>query len=157
MLIEFDEMPTHSAGPVILASKVHQIAGTLDAVRMQLAPQDSYLHLIRERPDVARDGLGELVEDFLDANGLEHEAIDHWLLHPGGRRIIESMQEALGLSREDAEVSYEVLAEHGNVGTPAIFYVMKRVLDRRSPQRGERALMVTVGPGVTIGLMLLQW
>jgi alkylresorcinol/alkylpyrone synthase len=162
-IIEFDEPPVqpelsaHSEGPAIVASKVHQIGGTLGAVRMQLAADDSYLHLIRELPDVAADGLGELVDDFLASSGVDREAIDHWLVHPGGRRIIESIQEALGLSREQVADSYEVLAEHGNVGTPAIFYVMSTMLDRCQPQRGERALMVTVGPGVTVGLMLLRW
>jgi 3,5-dihydroxyphenylacetyl-CoA synthase len=160
-LIEFDESSTATLtdpeGPTVLASKVHQIAGTLDAVRMQLAPDDNYLHLIRELPDVAAEGLGELVDDFLGSNGIDRGTIDHWLVHPGGRRIIESVQEALGLSREQVSDSYEVLAEHGNVGTPAIFYVMKRMLERREPRRGEHGLMVTVGPGVTVGLMLLQW
>jgi alkylresorcinol/alkylpyrone synthase len=160
-LIEFDESPpappTDPQGPAVVASKVHQIAGTLGAVRMQLAPDDSYLHLVRELPDIAAEGLGELVDDFLGSSSIDREAIDHWLVHPGGRRIIESVQEALGLSREQVAVSYEVLAEHGNVGTPSIFYVMKRTLERREPRRGERGLMVTVGPGVTVGLMLLQW
>jgi alkylresorcinol/alkylpyrone synthase len=157
-VIEFDDMSTErAAGPVVIASKVHQIGGTLGAVRMQLTPQDSYLHLIRELPDVAGEGLRELVDEFLGEHDLEREEIDRWLLHPGGRRIIESLQEALELSREDARDSYDVLAEHGNMGTPSIFYVMKRALDRREPRAGERGLMVTVGPGVTVGLMLLQW
>jgi predicted naringenin-chalcone synthase len=145
------------SGPSVLASKVHQISGTLGAVRMQLAPDDSFLHLIRELPEVAGAGLRELVDEFLADQDLSRETIDHWLVHPGGRRIIESVQEALSLSREDVEVSYEVLAEHGNVGTPSIFYVMNGVIERRSPQEGELGLMVTVGPGVTVGLMLLQW
>ncbi|HTA15241.1 MAG TPA: 3-oxoacyl-[acyl-carrier-protein] synthase III C-terminal domain-containing protein [Solirubrobacteraceae bacterium] len=144
-------------GPTILASKVHQISGTLGAVRMQLAADDSFLHLIRELPDVAGTGLRELVDEFLAGQGLTRNGIDHWLVHPGGRRIIESVQEALSLTREDVEVSYEVLAEHGNVGTPSIFYVMKHAIERRQPQAGELGLMVTVGPGVTVGLMLLQW
>jgi polyketide synthase Type III len=144
-------------GPAILASKVHQISGTLGAVRMQLAPDDSFLHLIRELPDVAGEGLRELVDEFLAAQGLSRERINHWLVHPGGRRIIESVQEALSLSREDVEASYEVLTEHGNVGTPSIFYVMKRTIERCRQQAGELGLMVTVGPGVTVGLMLLQW
>jgi predicted naringenin-chalcone synthase len=162
-LVEFDEPSTqvsgslHTEGPAVVASKVHQIGGTLGAVRMQLAADDSYLHLIRELPDVAAEGLGELVDDFLGSSGVERGAIDHWLVHPGGRRIIESIQKALGLSREQVADSYEVLSEHGNIGTPAIFYVMKSMLDRREPRRGERALMVTIGPGVTVGLMLLQW
>ncbi|MGH2879182.1 MAG: 3-oxoacyl-[acyl-carrier-protein] synthase III C-terminal domain-containing protein [Solirubrobacteraceae bacterium] len=145
------------SGPSVLASKVHQIAGTLDAVRMQLSTQDSYLHLIRELPDVAAEGLAELVDDFLAANELGREAIDRWLLHPGGRRIIESLQEGLELSHEQARSSFDVLAEHGNIGTPAILYVMKRSLDERAARPGEHALMVTVGPGVTVGLMLLRW
>ncbi len=162
-LIEFDQAtddpadPAHPAGPAVLASKVHQVAGTLGAVRMQLTPEDSYLHLIRELPDVASDGLLELVEDFLGANGLRREAIDHWLVHPGGRRIIESVQEALELSREDVAASYDVLAEHGNMGTPSIFYVMQRAVELREPRAGDLGLMVTVGPGVTVGLMLMRW
>jgi 3,5-dihydroxyphenylacetyl-CoA synthase len=162
-VIEFDAMPgepeeiLEAEGPVIVASKVHQIGGTLGAVRMQLAADDSYLHLIRELPDVAAAGLSELVDDFLGSAGIDRETIDHWLVHPGGRRIIESIQEALGLSREQMTDSYGVLSEHGNIGTPAIFYVMKTMLDRCSPKRGEHALMVTVGPGVTVGLMLLRW
>ena len=106
---------------------------------------------------MAAEGLVELVDDFLGSNDLERSAIDHWLVHPGGRRIIESVQEALSLSREDVLDSYEVLAKHGNVGTPSIFYVMNHMLDRREPRPGELGLMVTVGPGVTVGLMLLQW
>ena len=158
-LIEFEEAPAGAGvtGPVVLASKVHQVAGTLGAVRMELTPEDSYLHLIRELPDVASEGLLELVDDFLATNGLEREAIDHWLVHPGGRRIIESVQEALELSREDVAASYDVLAEHGNMGTPSIFYVMSRALELRQPLAGELGLMVTVGPGVTVGLMLLRW
>ncbi|HEV3094676.1 MAG TPA: 3-oxoacyl-[acyl-carrier-protein] synthase III C-terminal domain-containing protein [Solirubrobacteraceae bacterium] len=145
------------AGPAVVASKVHQVVGTLDAVRMQLESDDSYLHLIRELPDVAAEGLGELADEFLAANGLEREDVDRWLLHPGGRRIIESLQGALGLTREQAQSSFDVLAEHGNIGTPAIFYVLKRSLEQRPARAGEHALMVTVGPGVTVGLMLLRW
>lgn len=157
-LIEFeDEGGREAPGPAVLASKVHQVAGTLGAVRMELTPEDSYLHLIRELPDVASHGLLELVEDFLRANGLERSAIDHWLVHPGGRRIIESVQEALSLSREDVAASYDVLAEHGNMGTPSIFYVMQRAVQDRAPRAGDLGLMVTVGPGVTVGLMLMRW
>ncbi len=164
-LIELDGLSGLSAvssgagatGPLVLASKVHQVAGTLGAVRMELTPEDSYLHLIRELPDVASEGLLDLVEDFLASNGLERGAIDHWLVHPGGRRIIESVQETLDLSREDVAASYDVLAEHGNMGTPSIFYVMNRAVELRRPLAGEIGLMVTVGPGVTVGLMLLRW
>jgi predicted naringenin-chalcone synthase len=154
MLLDADDA---ASGPTILASKVHQIADSLDAVSMKLAPHDSYLHLVKELPDVAGAHVGGLVDDFLKDNGLRRQMIHHWLLHPGGRRIIECAQRALSLPDEEVQVSFDVLANHGNVGTPSIFYVMHETIERRNPGAGERGLMVTIGPGVTVGLMLLRW
>ncbi len=144
-------------GPVIIASQVHQLPGTLDAVRLDLAPGDSYLHLARELPDLAGAGLPGVVGGFLARHELRHTDIDHWIVHPGGRRIIENVQTALELSEADLVTSWNALAEHGNVGTPSIFYVLKDTIERYAPEPGEHGLMVTIGPGVTVGLMLLGW
>lgn len=144
-------------GPAIVASKVHQIAGTLGAVKLELAAQDSYLHLDRDLPDKAGAGLAELADGFLCDAGLARGEIDHWIVHPGGRRIIESVQEALDLTTGQTAVSWEVLADHGNVGTPSIFYVLKKTIEQRAPRAGEHGLMITIGPGITVGLMLLRW
>jgi predicted naringenin-chalcone synthase len=144
-------------GPTIVASQVYQLPDTLHAVSLSFAPEDSYLHLARELPDLAAVGLGALVEKFLREYRLDEDAIDHWIIHPGGRRIIEGVQEALELSDEDAATSWQCLADHGNVGTPSILYVLKSTIEQREPQPGELGLAVTIGPGVTVGLMLLQW
>ena len=144
-------------GPMILATQVHQIGGTLDAVSLALSEQDAYLHLARELPDLAGAGLPGVAEKFLRRHGVEHSEIDHWMVHPGGRRIIENIQSALGLSDEQTATSWDALANHGNVGTPSIFYVLMDTIERSRPQPGERGLAVTIGPGVTVGLMLLQW
>jgi predicted naringenin-chalcone synthase len=63
---------------------------------------------------------------------------------------------ALDLSHAQLQDSYHVLATRGNVGTPSIFYVLNETL-RRRPGHGQRGLMVTVGPGITVGLMLLEF
>jgi alkylresorcinol/alkylpyrone synthase len=146
-----------SQGPAILASQVHQIPDSLGAVSLALSHEDSHLHLERELPDLAGAGLPEVVARFLGANGLRHAAIDHWIVHPGGRRIIENVGSALALSDEQLASSWDALAAHGNVGTPSILYVLKDVMEHSKPGAGERGLMVTIGPGVTVGLMLLGW
>jgi len=107
--------------------------------------------------DLAAAGLDRLVGGFLAAHRLSFEAIDHWIVHPGGRRIIETVRDALALTDEDVEGSWRVLADHGNVGTPSIFYMLADTFERRRPQSGERGLALTIGSGVTVGLMLLQW
>ena len=144
-------------GPAIVASKVHQIPGTLDVVRMELSDVDSYLHLDRDLPDVAAAGLADLVDEFLDCTGLVRADLNHWIVHPGGRRILDCVREALELGFERLEVSYDVLANRGNVGTPSIFYVLAETIRRNHPGPGARGLMITVGPGVTVGLMLLAF
>jgi predicted naringenin-chalcone synthase len=145
------------SGPVIRGSQVHQIPGSLDAVSLATSSLDSHLHLARELPELAAGELEPVVEAFLRARNLRACAIDHWIVHPGGRRIIEGVRDALALGDEDVALSWQALAEHGNVGTPSIFYVLRSTIEQRSPGPGELGLVVTIGPGVTIGLMLLQW
>jgi len=149
------EQGDQAAGPAVVASTVHQLAGTLEIVHMALADDDSHLHLARELPDLASAGLDRLVDDFLAPLGLTRYAIDHWMIHPGGRRILRCVQSVLGLPDDEVAISYEVLADHGNIGTPSIFYVLEETMRRRAPAPGDRGLMITIGPGITLGLMLL--
>ncbi|HTA04901.1 MAG TPA: 3-oxoacyl-[acyl-carrier-protein] synthase III C-terminal domain-containing protein [Solirubrobacteraceae bacterium] len=147
----------HAEGPLIIDSQVHQIGGTLGAVELECSVDDSHLHLSKELPELARDALAGVVERFLAGNDLTHQQVDHWIVHPGGRRIIESVESALGLADEQTELSWRALAEHGNVGTPSIMYVLSDTIESREPKQGEHGLIVTIGPGVTVGLMLLGW
>ncbi|HTZ87227.1 MAG TPA: 3-oxoacyl-[acyl-carrier-protein] synthase III C-terminal domain-containing protein, partial [Solirubrobacteraceae bacterium] len=144
-------------GPLVLDSQVHQIPGTLDAVQLECDADDSHLHLARELPYLAGAELEQIVAGFLRRNRVGREQIDHWIVHPGGRRIVENVQTALSLSDAEIALSWQALADHGNVGTPSIFYVLSETIEQREPEPGERGLIVTIGPGVTVGLMLLGW
>jgi predicted naringenin-chalcone synthase len=147
----------NGTGPAILASKVHQMGDTLPAVSLAATPGESYMHLARDLPELAAADLGELVAAFLHDNGVEREAIDHWIVHPGGRRIMEGVRDAIALTDEDVAISWQALADHGNIGTPSIFYVLAKTIEQRAPRPGEQGVVVTIGPGVTVGLMLLEW
>ena len=144
-------------GPKILATAVHQLPGTLDHVRFAVSGKDSHMRMARELPELAEMGVPDLVHEFLDRHGVDAGMIDHWPLHPGGRGIIEGLQRGLGLTSEDVGPSAAVLAEHGNVGTASAFFVLERAIAERRPRPGDLGLAVTIGPGVTVGLMLLQW
>jgi alkylresorcinol/alkylpyrone synthase len=153
LLARDDEAP----GPAILATAVHQVPDTVDHVRFGVTPADSHMQISRELPAIARDALPGLVDGFLGERGLTAVNIDHWLVHPGGRGIVEGVQAGLELDDEQVASSVHVLAEYGNVGTPASFFVLADTLERHRPGAGDHGLMVTIGPGVTVGLMLLGW
>jgi alkylresorcinol/alkylpyrone synthase len=144
-------------GPAIEASAVHQVPETLEYVRFRVTADDSYLDISRELPALAEGAAAGLVEDFLAQQGLTTADVDHWLMHPGGRGIVEALQRGLGLSDEQVAPSAGVLADFGNVGTPSGLFVLARTIEQRRPAPGDRALMLTIGPGVTVGLMLLLW
>lgn len=146
-----------ATGPTILATTVHQVPVSLDSVVISTDEFDSHLDLSRDLPAIATAQLADLVDSFLRRGGLETGDIDHWLLHPGGRRVIEAARDALELDDSDVETSWRALAERGNVGTPSIFYVLRDALEARRPKPGDHGLAVTVGPGVTLGLMLLRF
>ena len=144
-------------GPAIVATAVHQVPGTLDHVRFAVTGEDSHMRIARELPELAETGIPALVHEFLGRQGLDTGAIHHWPVHPGGRGILDALRQGLGLSSEDVAPSAAVLADHGNVGTPSAFFALERMIADRRPRPGERGLAVTIGPGVTVGLMLLQW
>jgi len=144
-------------GPVILATAVHQVAGTLGHVRFGVTGADSHMRISRELPAVAEEGARPLVEAFLHERGLTPADVDHWLVHPGGPGIIEAVQRGLGLADEQVAPSFRVLSEFGNVGTPASLFVLAETVEERCPAPGDTGLMITIGPGVTVGLMLLAW
>ena len=145
------------AGPEIVANAVQHVPDTLDQVRFNVSEDDSYMQLGRELPAIVESRLPGLVDEFLEARGLDASQVDHWLMHPGGRGILEAAQRAMSLSDEQVAPSRRVLAEFGNTGTASSFFVLSETERMRRPQPGELGLMASVGPGVTVGLMLLSW
>jgi alkylresorcinol/alkylpyrone synthase len=144
-------------GPELVASLVHQVPETLDQVRFAVSEDDSFMRLGRELPAIAEASLPGLVDEFLGEQGLRRSSIDHWVLHPGGRGVLEGAQRGLGLSDEQVAASAAVLAEYGNTGTASSFFVLKETESMHRPDPGELGLLVSIGPGVTVGLMLLSW
>lgn len=164
-LLALDARPREAAGgapaagalPWIVASAVHQLPGTLADVRSEMTALDSQVQMSKALPVYARTQLSGLIDAFLARHGLDRGAIDHWPVHPGGRGILDGIKAGVGLTDDDVQASAAVLAEHGNVGTPSAFFVLNELVGRSRPRPGERGLMVTIGPGVTVGLALLQW
>ena len=90
--------------------------------------------------------------------GLSREAITRWILHPGGRRIIEVMSERLGLREEDLAPTEAVLSEHGNMSSVTVLFVLDEILrGTRRPRAGERGVMGAFGPGFGAEFALIEF
>jgi alkylresorcinol/alkylpyrone synthase len=97
------------------------------------------------------------VDSFLAPRGLRREDIARWVLHPGGRRVIEVMTERLALRPCDLAATEAVLGEHGNMSSVTVLFVLDEILRCNRPARGEKGLVGAFGPGFGAELLLLEF
>lgn len=103
-------------------------------------------------PELIETDLSAITKNALDAMKLQPSAIQHWCIHPGGRRILEATAKSLNLSKDALQKSYATLQEYGNMSSATILFVLKNILHQinRSVQPGERVFGAAFGPGLTI-------
>jgi alkylresorcinol/alkylpyrone synthase len=107
-------------------------------------------------PFVRRE-VARAVDAFLAPRGLRRSDISRWILHPGGRRIIDSMSEELGLDPRDLQPTETVLSEHGNMSSVTVLFVLEQILRAHRPARGALGLLGAFGPGFGAELALLEF
>ncbi len=97
-----------------------------------------------ELPALMSEKLAPALQDFLDRNGFKLSDFNGFLFHPGGRKLIETMEGVLGLTPKQLEHSREVLRNYGNMSSATALFVLERAL-----QTGAHGphLLAAFGPG----------
>ncbi|WP_262001166.1 type III polyketide synthase [Microbacterium sp. Mcb102] len=95
----------------------------------------------------------EMAEAF--EAGRVGEKVEHWAIHPGGRSILDRVQERMHLSDAQLHPAREVLRENGNMSSATVLFVLKRILEEEGAAAGERVAAMAFGPGLTAESALL--
>ncbi len=103
---------------------------------------------------IARD-MRPIVQDFLSQYSLHPERLSHYVMHPGGARVLQAYQEAFGLTDEALQLSADVLRDCGNMSSPTVLFVLERIMAANKIHTGEIALMAALGPGFSSEMALL--
>ncbi|WP_223652745.1 type III polyketide synthase [Hymenobacter psoromatis] len=108
-------------------------------------------------PALIERGIGQLTAELLKDLPVRREDIRHFALHPGGRKILEAIEKALNLSRDDNRHAYRVLREFGNMSSATVLFVLRELLSTASSaDNGAPVLSCAFGPGLTMEAMLLK-
>lgn len=83
-------------------------------------------------------------------------AIDKWAIHPGGKKILDSIKKQTQLSDSDMQYSYKVLSEYGNMSSPTILFVLNEIMQAEQAD-GETIFSIGFGPGLSIETALLTY
>lgn len=113
------------------------------------------MKLTAEVPEVIKKGISELTSRLLSK--VSDHNIQHYAIHPGGRKILEVIEEKLEIPQKKNAASRHVLTEYGNMSSPTVLFVLKELLSEINHQHhGEDILSFAFGPGLTLESMLLK-
>ena len=106
-------------------------------------------------PSLIEEDFGMLVKHSLAQHGITRDDITHWSIHPGGRKILESIEKSLSLPREKLDSSYQVLQDYGNMSSPTILFVLKEILSGLKREEKQNVFGAAFGPGLTMETFLI--
>lgn len=106
---------------------------------------------------LAQSEVRPIMDTFLGRHDLTIPDIDHWLVHPGGPRVIQALENGLGLPDEALTLSWETLAEAGNISSASVLVILDKFIKRSQPKPGAYGVLMAMGPAFSAELVLLQW
>jgi alkylresorcinol/alkylpyrone synthase len=142
-------------GASVVASASHLFPQTERVMGWDVADDHLEVVLSPGIPDLVRREMRGVVQPLLDRhNG--GRAPEHWILHPGGAKVVDAYREAMGLRPSDTRLTEETLREHGNMSSPTALFVLARAQREKALRPGERALVAALGPGFAGEFAILQ-
>jgi predicted naringenin-chalcone synthase len=99
----------------------------------------------------------KLIDSLLDRFDKSTGDIKHWILHSGGRKVIDSIVKEMGFEEHHVTNSRTTLRNFGNMSSPTVLFVLDEAIRQDAPRPGEYGVMLAMGPGLALEVALLQW
>jgi alkylresorcinol/alkylpyrone synthase len=117
--------------------------------------EDPGLAVVFDRaiPPFIHSNLAPAADEMLASLGLGANDIDRFCCHPGGVKVIDSIEAALGLPQGELNLEREVLHDYGNMSAPTVLFVLDRLIARGLP---KRVMMTAFGPGFTCSGLVME-
>lgn len=157
------------AAAVLLSQQRHTEGFSLEGFHCGLAPSGAEdmawqigdfgfeMRLSAYVPNILRQAIRPNLSQLLAAHQLELKDIELFALHPGGKRILQYIEETLQLQPEANQAAYETLKHYGNMSSVTILFVLKYLLEQSKPSNSpQNVLAMAFGPGLTIETGLLE-
>ncbi len=131
-------------GPRLLDAATYCDYATFDHMAFHVTDHGFQMRLSAYVPDVLAANIEAFVDPLLARNGLGRDDVGFWGVHPGGSKILDYLQQRLGLGDGQMEYSRAVLRDYGNMSSPTILFVLD-------------GLLMAFGPGLTMEAAVVRW
>ena len=158
VFLRSDEQPDGKAGQGILSTHLHAQGelGPLLYVDGAVGRAELPGHLKMNGREVFRHAVSKLsavVEEALEANGLQHDDVDWLIPHQANQRIIDAMGRKLGLPAERVVVTVD---RHANTSAASIPLALAEAWHGGRLRRGDLLVLEALGGGLTWGSALVR-
>ena len=143
-------------GPTIVDEEMYHFFDATHMMGFNLVNSGLQMILDKSVPQKISDHFPEIIHPFLEKNSLKIEDIHHLIFHPGGKKIVQTVEDLFGALGKNIDDTKEVLRLYGNMSSATVLYVLERFMNR-NPQQGERGIMLSFGPGFSAQRILLEW
>lgn len=158
-LMSGDQPLPAAEGPRILSFASHVITDAVSAMRYDWDDTQGKFSFFLDPdiPYVVGANAEHVVDRLLSGAGLRRSDISHWLVHSGGKKVIDAVRINLGLSRHDVRHTTGVLHDYGNLSSGSFLFSYERLIQEGVTMPGDYGVLMTMGPGSTIETALVQW
>jgi predicted naringenin-chalcone synthase len=137
--------PDGSAGWRVAATGSCLFADSESAMSWHIGDHGFDMMLSSKVPNLIEKNLRPWVEEWLGRNGLTIREVGSWAVHPGGPRVLTSVEGALGLPAGSTEVARRVLCGHGNMSSPTVLFILNELRKADAPRP---CVALGFGPGL---------
>ena len=143
-------------GPKVIDEAMYHFYDAEQMMGFKLRNSGLQMILDKSVPETIEAHFPAIIHPFLKENGLTIEDIDHLIFHPGGKKIVMTVETLFGSLGKNIDDTKAVLRDYGNMSSATVLYVLERFMDRGLPA-GDRGLMLSFGPGFSAQRVLLEW
>jgi len=140
-LIHFD-----NSGIALDEFRAVSVPQTREMISWRIGDAGFNMVLSSHVPGELRRAMKEHIEE-LNPSG----EVELWAVHPGGRAILDAVEEGLELNPEKLSASRSVLRSFGNMSSATVMFVLEQLM--QTAQRGQRGCGMSFGPGLTAETM----
>lgn len=145
-----------AVGPRIIGDQMYHFKDATQMMGFDLTNDGLRMILDPAVPATIASHFPEIIHPFLKAHGSSIAQVDHLIFHPGGRKIVQTVEELFGTLGKNIDDTREVLRLYGNMSSATVLYVLERFMDKNLP-KGEQGLLLSFGPGFSAQRILIEW
>lgn len=142
--------------PKVIDTKATLMSDSLDVMGWDVKNEGLFVVFSKSIPSIVETWLKPNVSEFLEEHQMTIGDIEHFIAHPGGKKVIMAYEKALHLPEGKTKESLNVLRNFGNMSSASVLFVLEQFL-RKDISSGEYGMITALGPGFSSELLLVRW